>query len=310
MAKILVTGGTGFIGKRLCAQLSRMGHDVTGIGSDVDLRNAKTARRFVRWDGPFDSCYHLAGWNGGLALNRANPFRIFHDNTLMALNALEACRLGGVGKFLGVVASCAYPCNRFGELCETDFFEGAPHETVECHGMARRALQLACKFARAEHGYRAVCACPATVFGPGDSLDPVKVKVPGAMARRFVEAVRSGADVVTCWGTGAPKRELIYVDDCVTMLIKAMDVYEDSNVPLNVSSGQELTVRELALLAARAAGYQGEVEWDHSRPDGQMSKKLSLERMRELLGDNAFTPVEEAMRLTVEDVRARTGHSS
>jgi len=310
MAKVLVTGGTGFIGKRLCAQLSRMGHEVTGVGSEVDLRNAGVARRFVRWEGPFDLCYHLAGWNGGLALNKSRPWRIFHDNTLMALNALEACRLGGVGKFLGVVASCAYPGYRFGELCEKDFFEGRPHETVECHGMARRALQLACKFARAEHGYRAVCACPTTVFGPGDSLDPVKVKVAGAMALRFVEAARAGLSHVTCWGTGSPKRELIYVDDCVKMLIKAMDVYEDSDVPLNVGTGQELAVREIALLAARAAGYQGEIEWDHSRPDGQLSKRLSLERMRAVLGDCEMTPVGEAMRLTVEDVRARTGHSS
>jgi GDP-L-fucose synthase len=274
-SRILVTGATGFLGRHLTALLKAIGcQQVTAVGGPdaeaeldgYDLRDPNEVYDLMSL-GRFDHVFHLAGYNGGIQFNLDNPFDIFADNTLVGVNILEGCRRYGVKKVVGVVASCAYPAeepyldweDRIDSrprdiMRERDFLDGPPHHSVACHGYAKRNLQLACSYARRQYGLSAVCACPTTLYGPGDSYEPARTKVMGGMVKRFVDAVDLGLDAVTVWGTGAPRREFLYAPDCARLLVETMLAYEDSDVPLNLGTGQELSVRELAEAVADLAG--------------------------------------------------------
>lgn len=306
-ANVLVTGSEGFLGKHLVRHLEGLGANVRRLPHDkADLTipaAAYTAVLEASWERPLDFVFHLAGFNGGIEFNRQRPADIFHDNTLMALNLVEACVARNVGKFVGVVASCAYgdtAAARSGVLHEDDFFAGRPNETVAGHGFAKRNLQLACQFYRQQHNLNAVCVCPTTLYGPGDSFDPERTKVMGGMIRRFVEARRKGLDKVEVWGTGRPLREFLHVADCARLMADAALKYDDSALPLNLGTGQEVSIASLATMVAEAAGYQGEIHFDTSKPDGQYRKRLDMARLWAVLGpDQHFTPLDEGIRETV-----------
>jgi GDP-L-fucose synthase len=331
-AKVLVTGGNGFLGRHLCKVLNQEGADVRipapgDSPGAVDLTNRQHTetmfRNCVRNGGGLDYVFHLAGHNGGIAFNETFPADIFFRNTLMGLNVLDACRRWEVKKVVSVVASCAYPEERWadfithsdgspmrhpdeGVMYERTFLDGPPHGSVACHGYAKRNLQLASSYYRQQYGLLAVCACPTTLYGPGDSYDPKRTKVMGGMVKRFCDAVAKGEQEVTCWGSGQPLREFVYVEDCARLLVETMLRYDDSALPLNLGTGQELSVKEVAESVAAAADFTGIIRWDTSKPDGQMRKRLDTTRMEAILPPFDFTLLSSGIRRTVEDYRSRT----
>lgn len=308
---VLVTGGHGFLGYHLVDKLVHMNNGphlvVAPSHTDLDLTDASSVYHFFDDVQP-DLVFHLAGYNGGLRFNQAQPARIFYENTLMALNVLEACRQQEVQKVLSVVASCAYPSElgiwatgdyRRGEMPELYFEDGPPDESVEGHGYAKRNLQVASRLYNRQYGLHAVCACPTTVYGPGDSFDLERTKIMGAMVKRFVDAVEQSSAIVSCWGSGKPLREYLYVDDCVDLLIAAMQQYDDSCCPLNLGTGQELSIKATAELVAKLAGYTGTIEWGHESQDGQFRKRLVCDMMTEYLGKANLTPLEVGIARTI-----------
>lgn len=325
-SKILVTGASGFLGKHLCRHLTVdlecnvyeaglngkpgfHGHSVSGF----DLTDPGEAEALLG-SRMYDYVFHLAGFNGGIQFNLDNPADIFMRNTLMGMNVLNAAKENGVKKVVSVVASCAYPedpCHTIwgidqpGIMFEEHFIDGPPHHSVACHGYAKRNLQLASSFMRKQYGLNAVCVCPTTLYGPGDSYDPQRTKVMGGMVKRFVDAADKREQEVVCWGTGRPMREFLYAEDCAKLLVASLLKYDDSDAPLNLGTGQELSVRQVAETVAAAVGYSGKIRWDTSKADGQFRKRLDLTRMKAVLGDFAPTPLVEGIRKTAEDYRAR-----
>jgi GDP-L-fucose synthase len=319
-ARVLVTGGTGFLGKHLCRALDKVGSMTQSVGSGLDLTWGPCVNQVFRRARP-DYVFHLAGWNGGISFNENFPSDIFFRNTLMGLNVLEACRTFGVKKVVSVVASCAYGDDKdtkhlemfncrgtkeSGILEEEDFLSCRPNPSVACHGYAKRNLQLASSYYRQQYGLLAVCDCPTTLYGPGDSYDPNRTKVMGGMVKRFCDAVAKGEQEVTCWGSGRPLREFLYVEDAAKLLVETMLRYDDSDLPLNLGTGQELSVKEVAETVAAAAGYAGSIRWDTSKPDGQMRKRLDTTRMEAILPTFTFTPLRVGVDRAVEDYRNRT----
>lgn len=314
-AKVLVTGGTGFLGQHLCRELDKYGAFTYSAGKGLDLTWSPCVEQLFGHFSKPDYVFHLAGHNGGIAYNDAFPADIFFKNTIMGLNVLEACQRHKVKKVVSVVASCAYPEYGFGYLGgffpreimeEHAFLDGETHASVACHGYAKRNLQLASSFYRKQYGLEAVCACPTTLYGPGDSYDPQRTKVMGGLIKRFVDAADNGSQSVTCWGTGSPMREFLYVEDAAKLLVETMLHYGDSDIPLNLGSGQEYSIKDTANMVASRVVFNGEIHWDSTKPDGQYRKRLDTTRMNEILPRIEFTTLEQGIDRTIADYRARS----
>lgn len=299
---VLLTGASGLLGRHLLPLLRDAVGDgrvvanslsyhpwlfqLSGVNYDVnDLRRPdEVGHLFDYWSG-FDLVVHLAGYNGGLAWNLKEPARIFHDNTVMAMNLLEACRHHGVKRFVGAVTSCGYPdwlqypedrsgClgDVAGDARPEDYLRGRPHPSVACHGYAKRNLLLACQMYRQQYGLDAVNVCMQTLFGPGDRYDPERSKFPAAMVKRFCDAAMTGAPSVTCWGDGLTVREVLYAPDAARLFLH--NVVRQEGPMVNLGPCSEVTTGQVAKLAAQAAGYEGHVYWDATRPGGQKVKRM------------------------------------
>lgn len=245
-----------------------------------------------------DLVVHLAGYNGGIEFNRKYPDIIFERTTKMAINTLQSCKEYGVKKVVSVLASCSYPDGKSTEpLKEEDLWNGGPNPSVECHGLAKRILH-AYSLQLRKVGLPAVCAILNNSFGPHDRFCHERGKVVSALIRRFVEAKLNGLESVSCWGTGAPLREFIYAADAAACLIQVLENYDESS-PINISSGQEVSIRELTESIVAITGYTGEVVWDTTKPDGQMRKALDLTKMGNYV-THQMTNMEQALTTTVK----------
>jgi GDP-L-fucose synthase len=293
---VLVTGGRGFIGKHLTNQLEARGAKIIDTSAFGDL--LKLDPRSIKEE--VDIVIHLAGYNGGIAFNQSWPFDIFSVNSRLALCAVELALHCKAKTFVGVLTSCGYPPDHGSDITEDTYLEGRPHFTISSHGYAKRNLLIACQFAQAQYGLNAICLCPNTVYGPGDCLDPTRTKVMMAMIKRFVDARRNNLHKVSCWGTGAPVREFIFVKDLAYLIAEATLCYRNPEKPLNLSTGQSISVMELAKTVARQCGYSGDISWDASKPDGQSSKILNSTQMRQLFPNFRETPLVEGISQTID----------
>lgn len=316
--RVLVTGADGFLGTAVLGELRALGSEAVSDQVDgprqYDLNGYIDAEQLVRWVAP-DYVVHCAGFNGGVGFSRENSFRIFCDNTMMPLNLLwAAAHLDPLPKVLMPVASCAYPHGvswmvrdqGVGIFPEHEYVpeRPGPHPSIEAHGYAKRNAQLACKFAREQFHLHAVTVCPPTLFGPRDRYSPDRSKIMAAMVRRFADAADNNDPEVLCWGSGKPLREYLYVKDAAHLLLQALLAYDDSTQPLNIGGGFEFSIKDTAGMVAGTCGYRGTIQWDTSKPDGQYRKRLDTTRMYEILGEQIFTPFDEALRETVAAYRA------
>lgn len=321
-AGVIVTGGTGFLGQHLLKEVEKQTGGVyyTPPRDELDLTDRKTTLDWFQHAHEHvgvDVVFHLAGYNGGIQFNRDNPADIFSRNTAMALNVLEACKEIGVKKVVSVVASCAYPemewCNSAPDgyepryepiprviMRENEFLDGEPHNSVACHAYAKRNLQLASKFYHDQYGLNAVCVCPTTMFGPGDSVDPDRTKVLMAVVKKVVDAHRDGTEL-KFMGTGSAMREFIFVKDAARLIVEASEKWNQNDIPLNLGTGHELSIGALVNRVVEIVGYKGNISWDMDpEKDGQLRKRLDLRLMKQVLGTPKLTNFQKALQETVE----------
>lgn len=296
--KILVTGGTGFLGSAICKNIEDKGGIAIPLKSEeVNLLNLESIIQFMAASKP-DYCIHAAGYNGGIEFNRMYPADILYSNTIMGLNLHYACQYMNVKKVLSIMTSCAYPDTGMEFLKEETFWEGLPNKTIRAHGIAKRTLQTAAESYNEQYELNAVTVCVTNLYGPKDTFNLVRTKVVGALIRKFVEAVNENSSV-DCWGTGAPMREFMYVDDAAEAIVQALQKYEDSSQPLNIGTGKDISIKQLVEYIVDATGFSGEVYWDTDKPDGQMKKLLDTTRMSNYI---KISPIEvkEGIKKTVK----------
>jgi len=300
---VLVTGAHGFLGRHAGRALRDAGASVfCPPRSSYDLRDRAAVDRLFADVRP-EVVVHLAALCGGIGFNRAHPGRLWHDNLLMGLHALDACRAAGA-KLVLVGTTCSYPLAPPVPFREESLYDGYPEPTNAAYGLAKRALLDGLTAYRAEYGLRGCYLIPANLYGPGDRFDPERSHVIPALIRRFAGARAAGERRVTLWGTGAATRDFLYAPDAADAIARAAATHDGAE-PVNLGGRQEIPVRELAGFLARLCGYAGEIAWDGQHPDGQPRRVLDATRAETLLGWRATTPLDEGLRATVTWFRAR-----
>ena len=297
--RVLVTGGGGFFGRRLVRRLERErpAAVIAPRSSDYDLRDAAAVERCLA-DARPDVVVHAAASVGGIGANRLHPGRFFYDNAVMGIQLIEAARRAGVGKFVCLGTVCAYPGETPVPFREDDLWSGYPEPTNAPYGLAKKMLLVQLQSYRAEYGFAGIYLIPVNLYGPGDNFDPETSHVIPAMIRRFAEAAEKQLPEVVLWGDGSPTREFLHVDDAADAVALAAERY-DAPEPVNVGTGSEIAIRDLAGKIARLTGFAGTIGWDRSKPNGQMRRRLDTTRAREAFGFSARIPLDEGLAATV-----------
>ena len=278
--KAVVTGGTGFLGARTAAQLAASGADVVAVGSrDFDLTEQSDVRRLYQTHRP-SIVVHAAGAIGGIGANVANPGRFVYANALMGLLMLEEARLADVEKFVLISTTCTYPNSAPLPMREESVWDGKPAGATGPYGIAKRILHETAIGYEQQYGLQSATLMLSNLYGPGDHFDEETSHVLAALVRRFVEAVNSGATSVTNWGTGRPTREFLHVDDAARAIALAGARHNDP-APVNIGTGIETSIKELAEMIADAAGFTGSIEWDTTKPDGQPRRYVDVEKAKQ-----------------------------
>lgn len=298
-SRVLVTGGAGFLGRRIVSKLEQRGAQPTVVRSaEHDLTLPEQVRACIASHRP-RYIVHAAAVVGGIEANRRHPARFFYDNAVMGIHLIHEAWRAGVEKVVVVGTVCSYPKFTPVPFRHEDFWNGYPEETNAPYGLAKKMLAVQLRAYRAEYGFRGTVVIPTNLYGPGDNFDLHTSHVIPAMVRKCVEARSAGRDVVVLWGTGTPSREFLYVDDAAEGIVLALERWEGDD-PLNLGGGREITIKELAELVARATGFAGRFEWDSSYPDGQPRRAVDDTQAREQLGWKPQVGLEEGIRRTVD----------
>ncbi|NUB91498.1 GDP-L-fucose synthase [Haloterrigena sp. SYSU A121-1] len=298
---VMVTGGSGFLGSHLVEELESRSDDVEVFiprSEDYDLRERSNIRRAFQKSGA-DIVLHLAATVGGIGANRENPGRYFYDNAVMGIELMEMARQFDVEKFTILGTICAYPEETPVPFSEDDLFDGYPEPTNAPYGIAKKALLTQSKAYRKQYDFDSIYLMPVNLYGPRDDFDLETSHVIPAIIRKCVEARERGDDSITAWGTGEPTREFLYVDDAADGILDATERYNRSE-PVNLGSGDEISIRELIETIADVTDFDGDIEWDTSKPDGQMRRRLDVSRAKEYFGWEAETDFEDGLQETVE----------
>jgi len=296
--RVLVTGGAGFLGRPVVDGLAHLGAEVfVPLRSQFDLTEQEQVRRLFLEVRP-DVVIHLAAEVGGIGANRDNPGRFFYANAMMGILLIEEARKSGVQKFVQVGTICAYPKVTAVPFREDDLWSGYPEETNAPYGIAKKALLVQLQAYRQQYGLNGIYLLPVNLFGPGDNFDPSSSHVIPALIRKFIEARESGASRVEVWGTGEASREFMYVDDCARGVLLAAARY-DSGEPVNLGTGKEIRIRDLAELTRELVGFEGEIVFDRSKPDGQPRRCLDTSRAWESFGFRAQVDFRTGLEQTI-----------
>ena len=298
--RIIVTGGAGFLGSFVVEQLKARGYQdiVVPRRREYDLTREADVQRLFSQFKP-DVVMHLAAEVGGIGANRDNPGRFFYANAAMGLHLIEQSRIAGVKKFVQVGTICAYPKFTPVPFNEADLWNGYPEETNAPYGVAKKALLVMCQAYRQQYGLDAIYLLPVNLYGPRDNFDLHTSHVIPALIRKCIEARDRGDGQIMAWGTGSASREFLYVEDCAEGLVRAMEKF-DSPEPMNLGSGREITIREMTHLVAKLTGFEGEIVWDASKPDGQPRRCLDVTRAKETIAFVAATTLEAGLRKTID----------
>jgi dTDP-glucose 4,6-dehydratase/GDP-L-fucose synthase len=297
---VMVTGGGGFLGSHLVEDLQNRADDCEVFvprSSAYDLRQNRDIQRAFD-DSKADVVIHLAATVGGIGANRENPGRYFYDNATMGIELIEQARQFGVDKFTILGTICAYPEHTEVPFKEEDLYDGYPEETNAPYGIAKKALLTQSRSYRAQYDFNSIYLMPVNLYGPRDDFNPETSHVIPAIIRKCIEARERGDESITAWGTGEPTREFLYVKDAAEGILDATERYESSE-PVNLGSGDEISIRDLVHLIADETGFDGDVTWDTSKPDGQPRRKLDTTRAKKRFGWEASTDLPDGLRETI-----------
>ena len=298
--RFVVTGGAGFLGSRVVATLRERGANDVLVprSAEYDLRRQAAVNDLLRDTQP-DIIIHMAAVVGGIGANRERPAEFFYDNLVMGTHLLHEAWRSGLKKFVTIGTVCAYPKHTPVPFQESALWDGYPEETNAPYGLAKKMLLVQGQAYRQQHGFNAIYLLPTNLYGPGDNFDPASSHVIPALIRKFVEAKTRGDQQVIAWGTGSATREFLYVDDAAQGIVLAVAHYNKPE-PVNIGSGSEISIRDLTELIAAMVGYQGEVVWDTSKPDGQPRRGLDTTRAEKEFGFRATTTFREGLKRTID----------
>src|SRR3954447_9794371 len=293
--RIVVTGGSGFLGSYVVDALQRRPNAAVLVPRKAayDLTREGDVMRMYAEMRP-DVVIHLAAVVGGIGANRESPGRFFYDNVMMGALVLEHARRSGVQKFVGVGTICAYPKLAPIPFREADLWNGYPEETNAPYGIAKKMLLVQGQAYRAQYGFDVIHLIPVNLYGPGDNFDPASSHVIPALIRKCMDARNRGDDHIEVWGTGSASREFLYVDDAAKGIVLAAERYDGAD-PVNLGANREMPIKELVGVIVDVVGYKGEIVWDASKPDGQPRRRVDASRAKELFAFDARTTFEDGL---------------
>lgn len=299
-AKIYIAGHTGLVGSALWRELKRQGFTnlIGKTRNELDLLNTQAVNEFFEKERP-EFVFLAAAKVGGILANSRYPVDFLQDNLKIQLNIIEAAHRFGVKKLLFLGSSCIYPKYAPQPMKEEYLLTGALEPTNEWYAIAKIAGVKLCQAYRRQFGCNFISVMPTNLYGPNDNYHPLDSHVLPAMIRRFYEARKSGASCVTCWGTGTPRREFLYVDDLASACVFLMKNYDDEQI-INIGCGYDITIKELSELVAEIVGFTGEIKWDASKPDGTPQKLLDCSRLFSM-GWRPKYDLKTGIRLAYED---------
>jgi len=303
--RVSVTGGAGFLGSTLVNRLRALGCKNIFVPrrQEYDLTQSGDIENFFAQARP-EILFHLAAVVGGIGANSENPGRFFFENAVMGIQLIEHARRNQVQKLVVAGTICSYPKFTPVPFREEDLWNGYPEETNAPYGIAKKALLVQCQAYRQQYGLNAIYLMPVNLYGPGDNFDVKSSHVIPALIRKCLEAKQRGERRLVCWGDGSPTREFVYVEDAARAFALAAERY-DAPEPVNIGSGNEIAIRDLANLIARLCEFEGEIVWDPSKPNGQPRRRLDASRAEALFGFRAETALETGLTKTVEWYRNR-----
>lgn len=315
--KIILTGGAGFLGKAVMAAMQARGVKPADVfvprRKDFDLTEKDSVQKLYNTafpGGKVDMVIHLAAEVGGIGANRKNPGRYFYANMAMALHLIEVARADGLiergGKFVQVGTICAYPKFTPVPFVEEELWNGYPEETNAPYGVAKKAAWQMLDAYKLQYALKSAYLLPVNLYGPHDNFDLESSHVIPALIRKCVEAQDRGDDKIVCWGTGGASREFLYSEDAAEGILRAAEVMDDPT-PINLGASFEIKIKDLVELIVRLTGFQGRIEWDATKPDGQPRRCLSTDKAQKLLGWKARIGFEEGLKRTIDWYRANRG---
>ncbi len=297
--KVIVTGGAGFLGQNVVNELKQRGYNniVVPRSREYDLTEQEQVRKLISDVKP-QLIIHLAAVVGGIGANRENPGKYFYDNLMMGVMLIEESRRAGVEKIVSVGTICAYPKFTPIPFKEEDLWIGYPEETNAPYGLAKKMLLVQSQAYREQYGFNGVYLMPVNLYGPGDNFDHASSHVIPALIRKCLEAKAANAATVELWGDGSPTREFLYVSDAARGIVTAAENYDGSD-PVNLGSGWEVTIKDLAEQIAKLVGFEGKVVWDVTKPNGQPRRRLDTSRAEQLFGFKAQTSLADGLEKTI-----------
>ena len=305
--KILLTGGSGFLGRHVLNALRDEGARdvVVPRKAQYDLTQEEAVARVYRDHRP-RVVIHLAAIVGGIGANREKPGQFFYDNLMMGTQLMEYARRSGVEKFVGIGTICSYPKLTAVPFREDEIWSGYPEETNAPYGLAKKMLLVQGQAYRAQYGFNAIHLLPVNLYGPSDNFDPASSHVIPALMLKCQEAMDERTSEIVCWGDGSPTREFLYVEDCAEALVAATRLY-DGPEPVNIGAGFEISIKALSELIAELMGFEGEIRWDVTKPNGQPRRCLNVDRAREAFGFQAKTDFRSGLEKTIRWFRESRG---
>lgn len=297
--RVVVTGGAGFLGSFVVEKLRARGASAVVVprSSNYDLRKLSAVQRLLAAAQP-DIIIHLAAHVGGIGANRAHPAEFFYDNLMMGVPLFHEAWKAGIEKFVATGTVCAYPKHTPVPFREEDLWNGYPEETNAPYGLAKKMLLVQSQTYRQQYGFNSIYLLPVNLYGPRDNFDLETSHVIPALIRKCLEAKQRGDDHIIVWGTGSPTREFLYVEDAAEGILLGAERYNESE-PVNLGSGMEISIKDLVTLIVRLTGFEGELRWDTSKPDGQPRRCLDTSRAEQAFGFQARTSFEEGLRRTI-----------
>lgn len=297
--RILITGGAGFLGRQVVAELQKAGANpaqMTVVRSrDYDLRQLPACQAVVQGQ---EIVIHLAAHVGGIGLNQAKPAELFYDNLMMGAQLIDCAYRAGVEKFVCVGTICAYPKFTPVPFKERDLWNGYPEETNAPYGIAKKALLVQLQAYRQQYGFNGIYLLPVNLYGPGDNFDPLSSHVIPALIRKVHTAQQQGERVIPVWGDGSPSREFLYVEDAARGIVMATQAYDHPD-PINLGTGEEITIKNLVELICELMAFQGQIEWQTDKPNGQPRRCLDTTKAKETFGFRAQIPLREGLERTI-----------